>query len=98
MAEEHTYDPSAFTGTFLNPGAAPYSQTGLWIAWGGYHLVDHYVNEVSEMMALRAGAGIEDKTPLFKTIIEGPDAEAFVDRVQVRDASKVDVAHRIYTF
>ena len=41
MAEEHTYDPSAFTGTFLNPGAAPYSQTGLWIAWGGYHLVDH---------------------------------------------------------
>ena len=98
MAEEHTYDPSAFTGTFLNPGAAPYSQTGLWIAWGGYHLVDHYVNEVSEMMALRAGAGIEDKSPLFKTIVEGPDAEAFVDRVQVRDASKVDVDHGIYTF
>ncbi|MYE55829.1 MAG: aminomethyl transferase family protein, partial [Acidimicrobiaceae bacterium] len=44
------------------------------------------------------GAGIEDKTPLFKTIIEGPDAEAFVDRVQVRDASKVDVDHGIYTF
>ena len=98
MASEHTYDPSSFTGTFLNPGAAPYSQTGLWMAWGGYHLVDHYVNEVSEMMALRTSAGIEDKTPLFKTIIEGPDAEAFVDRVQVRDASKVDVDHGIYTF
>ncbi len=98
MAAEHTYDPSAFTGTFLNPGAAPYSRTGLWIAWGGYHLVDHYVNEISEMMVLREGAGIEDKTPLFKTIIEGPDAEAFVDRVQVRDASKVDVDHGIYTF
>ena len=92
------YDPSAFTGTFLNPGAAPYSQTGLWIAWGGYHLVDHYVNEVAEMMALRTGAGIEDKSPLFKTVIEGPDAEAFVDRVQVRDASEVDTDHGIYTF
>ena len=98
MASDHKYDPSSFTGTFLNPGAAPYSQTGLWIAWGGYHLVDHYVNEIAEMRALRIGAGIEDKTPLFKTIVEGPDAEAFVDRVQVRDASKVDVDHGIYTF
>lgn len=98
MAREHAYDPSSFTGTFLNPGAAPYSQSGLWIAWGRYHLVDHYVDEVAEMMAIRRGAAVEDKTPLVKTIVEGPDAEALVDRMQVRDATAVDTDAAIYTF
>ncbi len=98
MAEEHTYDPSSFTHTYLNRSQAPLSQSGLWIAWAGYHMVDHFTNEVAEMAALRETAGIEDKTPLFKTIVEGPDAEAFIDKVQVRDASKVDVDHAIYTF
>ena len=98
MASDHKYDPSAFSGTFLNPGAAPYSQSGLWMAWAGYHLVDHYVNEIAEMMAIRKSAAIEDKSPLSKTIVEGSDAEAFIDRMQVRDATKMGVDHAIYTF
>ena len=98
MATEHTYDPSSFGGTFLNAGAAPYSQSGLWIGWGRYHLVDHYVNEVAEMMAIRRGAAIEDKSPLVKTVVDGPDAVAFIDRMQVRDATRIDIDHAFYTF
>lgn len=95
---DHTYDPTAFTGTALNRGAAPYSQSGLWMAWAGYHLVDHYVNEVHEAAAIRTGAAIEDKSPLMKTVVKGPDAIPFVDRMMVRDATKIDVLHCNYTF
>ena len=95
---DHSYDPTAFTGTVLNRGAAPYSQSGLWMAWVGYHLVDHYVNEVHEAAAIRTGAAIEDKSPLVKTVVKGPDAIPFVDRMMVRNATKIDVLHCNYTF
>ncbi len=98
MARVHKYDPSAFVGTFLNKSAAPYSQSGLWIAWSDYHLVDHYVNEIAETWAIRTSAAIEDKTPLVKTFISGKDAVPFADHMQVRDATRIDVDHAYYTF
>ncbi|MDJ0924526.1 MAG: aminomethyltransferase family protein [Acidimicrobiia bacterium] len=94
----HEYRPDAFTGTPFNAAAAPLSQTSLWIGWGPYHLVDHYTDVIDETLAIRTTAAIEDKTPLVKTFFRGPDAERFVNSMQVRDASRIDIHHTNYTF
>jgi len=53
---------------------------------------------IDETLAIRSTAAIEDKTPLAKTFVRGPDAERFVNFMQVRDAAQIDVHHANYTF
>lgn len=94
----HKYQPEAFTGTPFNEAAAPLSRSSIWVGWGPYHVVDYYTDVIDEAVAIRATAAIEDKTPLAKTYVRGPDAERFVDSMQVRDASEIEALHANYTF
>lgn len=95
---KHEYRPHDFTGTPFNESAAPLSSTSLWIAWGPYHIVDYYSDPVEETLAIRNSVVLEDKSPLVKTFITGPDAERLVDYMQVRDTTKMENYHANYTF
>ena len=65
--------------------------------WSGYYAVCAYdVYAEREYFALRHAAGLIDVSPLYKYDVLGPDAEAFVSRLAVRDAARLKVNQVAY--
>jgi aminomethyltransferase len=61
-----------------------------WKDWAGYYAVCAYGTYAErEYYAIRHSAGLLDVTPLFKYEVQGPDAEAFLSRVMVRNIGKL---------
>jgi aminomethyltransferase len=66
--------------------------------WAGYYAVSAFeAHHEHEYNAIRNGCGLIDVSPLFKYHLHGPDAQALVDRVITRDASKMAVGQVYYT-
>ena len=66
--------------------------------WAGYYAVSAFeAHHEHEYNAIRNGCGLIDVSPLFKYHLRGPDAQALVDRVITRDASKMAVGQVYYT-
>jgi aminomethyltransferase len=66
--------------------------------WAGYYAVSAYeANHEHEYYAIRHAAGLLDISPLFKYLVSGRDALAFVDRVITRPASALEAGRVIYT-
>ena len=59
---------------FARPGQAPEYQ----YAWGRQNFFD---NVAEELAAVRSGVGLYDMTSFGKLRVEGPDAEAFLNRI-----------------
>ena len=92
----HVQD-TEFTGTPFNPCTAPLNLKQLWFAWDRYHVVDVFSDVQSEINAVRETAGMLDMSPLAKHMIAGPAAEQLVDKLIVRDATKLGVGQIYYT-
>jgi aminomethyltransferase len=66
--------------------------------WSGYYAVSAYEgHHEHEYNAIRNASALIDVSPLFKYLITGRDAAAFVDRVITRDVSKMAVGQVYYT-
>lgn len=66
--------------------------------WAGYYAVSSYEpHHEHEYNAIRNATALLDVSPLFKYIVAGRDAAAFVDRMITRDAVGLDVGRVIYT-
>jgi aminomethyltransferase len=66
--------------------------------WSGYYTVSAYeAHHEHEYNAIRNSAALIDISPLFKYIVNGPDAERLVNRVITRDARKMAVGQVFYT-
>jgi glycine cleavage system T protein (aminomethyltransferase) len=66
--------------------------------WSGYYAVSAYeAHHEHEYNAIRNASALIDVSPLFKYIIDGPDAVRLVDRVITRDAQKLTVGQVYYT-
>ena len=83
---------SPFTATARRANAQ-----GAWAAWGDNALPEYFSSIAAEVAAIRHAAMLEDKSPLAKIHIHGPDAMRFVNRLIPRDATKIDVDHANYT-
>ncbi len=70
---------------------------GLWSAWGNNALPDTFGGIPQEAAAIREAAMVEDKSPLAKIHIQGPDAARFVDRLVPRAVTKIATNHGNYT-
>ncbi len=70
---------------------------GAWATWGGYALPEFFSSVALESAAIRNAAMLEDKSPLAKIHIHGPDAERFINRLIPRDATRIAVDHAYYT-
>lgn len=66
--------------------------------WAGVYAVSSYepLHE-HEYNAIRNAAALIDVSPLFKYIVDGPDAAALVDRVITRDAIRMEPGQVFYT-
>lgn len=76
---------------------SPLCRSLRWKDWAGYHAVCAYdTYPEREYFAFRHAAGLIDVTPLFKYEVHGPDAQAFLAYVMVKDITKLKVGQVTY--
>jgi aminomethyltransferase len=68
-----------------------------WYSWAGYRAPNSLWDEELEYFAIRSQAALFDISPMVKYRIEGPDAEAFLNRVTLRDVVKLKPGRVHYT-
>ncbi|MEP9387387.1 aminomethyltransferase family protein [Mesorhizobium sp. KR9-304] len=68
-----------------------------WYDWGGYRAPNSLWDEELEYFAIRSQAALFDISPMVKYRIEGPDSEAFLNRVTLRDVAKLKPGRVHYT-
>ncbi|HIB05830.1 MAG TPA: aminomethyl transferase family protein [Candidatus Marinimicrobia bacterium] len=69
-----------------------------WRRWSGYLSATNYeLTHKNEYFAIRTKAALLDITPLYKYLIEGPDAQRFLDRLVTRNIKICKVGQVMYT-
>jgi aminomethyltransferase len=68
-----------------------------WYTWAGYTSVNCFEDVELEYFAVRNATGVFDLTPMSKYRISGPDAEAYLNRLMVRDVRKIKPGRVGYT-
>ena len=85
-------------GTALHERTAPLNRKHNWREWSGYLAASAYADSARhEYNAIRQQAALIDVSPLYKYIVSGPDAVRLIDRVIVRNATKIQPGQVIYT-
>src|SRR5262247_3936985 len=85
-------------GTAVHSRTFPLCESLNFREWSGYYAVSAYeAHHEHEYSAIRNSAGLIDVSPLFKYLIDGPDAAALVDRVITRNARAMAVGQVYYT-
>lgn len=73
-------------------------QGNQWRRWAGFTVASAYdLVPDRETLAIRNACVLIDISPLFKYLVRGKDARAFLDRLVTRDLSKMRVGHMAYT-
>ena len=68
-----------------------------WYDWAGYRAPNSLWDEELEYFAIRSQAALFDISPMVKYRIEGPDSEAFLNRITLRDVAKLRPGRVHYT-
>jgi aminomethyltransferase len=85
-------------GTAFHERTAALNRKGQWREWSGYFAATAYADHHDiEYNAIREAAGLIDVSPLHKYRVTGRDAVRLIDRVIVRDATRLDVGQVYYT-
>ncbi len=83
--------------TPFQPRIDALAMTADWYNWAGYRAPHSLWDEEMEYFAIRSQAALFDISPMVKYRIEGPDAEAFCNKVTLRDVSKLKPGRVHYT-
>ncbi len=67
-----------------------------WADWKGYASANAFTDVELEYFSIRNGASVFDLTPMTKYRIEGPDAEAYLNRVFTRDITRLRTGRVAY--
>jgi aminomethyltransferase len=85
-------------GTAFHERTAELNRKGQWREWSGYFAATAYADHHDiEYNAIREAAALIDVSPLYKYVVSGPDAVRLIDRVIVRDVTKLAVGRVWYT-
>ncbi|MET2831661.1 aminomethyltransferase family protein [Mesorhizobium shangrilense] len=84
-------------GTPFQPRIDALAKTQDWYNWAGYRAPHSLWDEELEYFAIRSQAALFDISPMTKYRIEGKDAEAFLNRVTLRDVTKLKPGRVHYT-
>ncbi len=68
-----------------------------WYNWAGYKAPSALWDDELEYFAIRSQAALFDISPMVKYRVEGPDAEAFLNRVTLRNVAKLKPGRVHYT-
>lgn len=83
--------------TPFHPRLEALSQQNDWYTWAGYKAPLSLWDEELEYFAIRSQAALFDISPMVKYRIEGPDAEAYCNRLTLRDVAKLKPGRVQYT-
>jgi aminomethyltransferase len=72
------------------------SQVKNWMSWNGYQTARVFDTLASEYFAIRSSCSVMDMTAMEKYRITGPDALKFLNRLVVRDISKLKAGRVTY--
>jgi len=76
--------------TPFHPRTSELCSSLLWKEWAGYFAIRSFdVHFDREYYAFRYAAGMIDVTPLYKYDVRGPDATDYLNRIVVRNISKL---------
>ncbi|MGD9915002.1 MAG: aminomethyltransferase family protein [Rhizobiaceae bacterium] len=81
----------------FQPRLEALAKTQAWYNWAGYKAPSSLWDEEMEFFAIRSQAAVFDISPMVKYRIEGADAEAFCNRVTLRDVAKLRPGRVHYT-
>lgn len=84
-------------GTPFQPRLDALAKTNDWYDWAGYRAPNSLWDEELEYFAIRSQAALFDISPIVKYRIEGPDAEAFCNKVTLRDVARLKPGRVQYT-
>ena len=84
-------------GTPFQPRLDALAKTNDWYNWAGYRAPHSLWDEELEYFAIRSQAALFDISPMTKYRIEGLDAEAFCNRLTLRDVTKLKPGRVHYT-
>ncbi|OQM74310.1 aminomethyltransferase family protein [Manganibacter manganicus] len=73
------------------------AKTNEWYNWSGYRAPHSLWDEELEYFAIRSQAALFDISPMTKYRIEGPEAEAFCNRLTLRDVTRLKPGRVHYT-
>ena len=60
-----------------------------WSSWNGYKFADYYYDAEYEYFCIRNACGTYDICPMQKYFVEGPDAEAMLNRMVTRNIANM---------
>jgi aminomethyltransferase len=83
--------------TPFQPRIDALARTNDWTSWGGYRAPLSLWDDELEYFAIRSQAALFDISPMVKYRIEGLDAEAFCNRLTLRDVTKLKPGRVHYT-
>ena len=99
MIEQNSF--TAHTQLNLSPffkRTSKLNESQEWRRWAGYLSATKYqLSHENEYFAIRTKAALLDITPLYKYIIEGSDAQFFLDRLVTRNIKICQVGQVMYT-
>jgi aminomethyltransferase len=85
-------------GTAFHERTAALNRKAQWREWSGYFAAIAYADHQDiEYNAIREAAALIDVSPLYKYLVTGPDAVRLIDRVIVRDATRLAMGQVYYT-
>jgi aminomethyltransferase len=84
-------------GTPFQPRLEELNLQEAWYDWAGYRAPSVLWDEEIEYFAIRSQAAVFDISPMVKYRIEGKDAETFLDRLTLRDVTKLKPRRVHYT-
>jgi len=73
----------------FHPRAAALNVRDAWAAWNGYKFAEYFYDANFEYFCIRNLCGTYDISPMQKYRVEGPDAEAMLNRMVTRNISKL---------
>jgi aminomethyltransferase len=97
MADPRLHFRTPLLTTPFHARTAALSRLNQWGAWGGYTTALAFDDEAMEYTAIRNQASVYDLSPMVKYAISGPDAVAYLDRLMVRNVTKLKPQHVHYT-
>ena len=88
------------SGTPFTPRVAPLVRSGTWSEWSTGEVVylrpETFWDHGLEVAAMRDAAILEDKSPLEMYFFSGPDVVEYLQRLVIRDISKMELRHAYY--
>lgn len=88
------------SGTPFTPRVAALVESGTWSEWAAGEVVylrpESFWDHGHEVAAMRESAVLEDKSPLEMYFFSGPDVVEYLQRLVIRDISKMELKHAYY--